>query len=92
MIAGWKGKWTPPKGFTVDKVSRTETFKVGGANVTKFTVQGSYDNNGKKADDYRMVGYVFEGKSKEYAIELIGPFKTVGLHMPNMDAWVKAFK
>src|SRR5437868_1955602 len=22
VIAGWKGKWTAPKGFTVDKVSR----------------------------------------------------------------------
>src|SRR5262249_35634171 len=92
VIAGWKGKWTPPKGFTIDKVSRMETFKVGDATVTRFTTQGSYDKAGKKVDDYRMVGYVFEGKKKEYGIEFIGPFKTVGLHMPNMDAWVKAFK
>jgi hypothetical protein len=92
VIAGWKGKWTPPKNFTIDKVSRTETFKVGDATVTRFTVQGAYDKNGKKFDDFRMVGYVFAGKNKEYGIELIGPFKTVGLHMPNMDAWVKAFK
>src|SRR5262249_24375507 len=73
VIAGWKGKWTAPKGCTVAKVSRVETFKVGDANVTRFTTQGSYDKGGKKFDDYRMVGYVFAGKNKEFGIELIGP-------------------
>jgi hypothetical protein len=92
VIAGWKGKFTPPKGFDIDKISRTETFKVGGATVTRFATQGSYNDGKKKYDDYRMLAYVFQVKDKEYGVELVGPFKTVGLHMPDLDTWIKAFK
>ncbi len=92
VLAGWKGQFTPPKGFKIDDVARTEKFKVGNANVTKLLIQGDYNDNGKKSADYRMDAFVYEGKDKKYAIKVVGPFKTVGLHIPDLDAWVKAFK
>jgi hypothetical protein len=92
VIAGWKGQFTPPKGFKIDDVARTENFKVGNANVHKLLIQGDYNDNGKKSADYRMDAFVYEGKDKKYAVKLVGPFKTVGLHIPDMDAWMKAFK
>jgi hypothetical protein len=95
VIAGWKGDWTPPKyvkSGKIDDVTRIENFKVGGANVTKMTVLGTYAKDGKKMEDYRMQAYVFEGKNKKYTIQVLGPFKTVGLHMPDLDPWVKEFK
>jgi hypothetical protein len=92
VVAGWKGQITPPKGTKIEDVARTEKFKVGAAAITKLLVQGDYNDGGKITKDVRFQGFVFEGKDKKFAIRLVGPFKTVGLHMQDVDTWVKAFK
>jgi hypothetical protein len=101
ILIDWKNRWLPPKGFKLENLTRTESFKVGAASVTKLNIQGTYlqtakpDDSiaeAKKMDDYRMQAYVFEVKDQKYAIQLIGPFRTVGLHQPDLDTWVKAFK
>ncbi|OAI49131.1 hypothetical protein AYO44_18585 [Planctomycetaceae bacterium SCGC AG-212-F19] len=93
VTAGWKGQFTPPKGVkNIDDVIRTEKFKVGSTNVVKFLIQGDYTDGAKKAPDSRMLAFVVEGKDKKYAIRMVGPFKTTGLHMQDLETWVKAFK
>jgi len=93
VLSGWKGQFTPPKGVkSIDDVIRTEKFKIGSDNVVKFLIQGDYTEGTKKAPDSRMVAFVVEGKDKKYAIRAVGPFKTTGLHLQDVETWVKAFK
>ena len=93
VIANWKNSFAPPKfAKNIDEVTRVEKFKVGAADVTMMLCQGTYTAGGKKMDNYRMEGFVFEGKAKKYTIQLVGPFKTVGLHFKDAEGWVKAFK
>jgi hypothetical protein len=93
VIAGWKNNWAPRKPIKdIETVTRTEKFKVGNAEVTKVTTQGDYTKDGKKMEDFRFQGYIFETKNKKYTIQFTGPFKTVGLHFVNFDPWIKDFK
>ena len=93
VIAGWKNNWKArPPIKNLEMVTRTEKFKVGAAEVTRMSTEGDYAKDGKKLEDYRFVGYIFETKNKKYAIQFTGPFKTVGLHMVNFDPWIKDFK
>jgi len=101
VVADWKSRFTPPKGFKIDEVARMEKFKVGKANVTKLLVMGTYaqtakpddsPSEAKKVDNQRLLGYIVETPNKKFVVRVTGPFSTVGLHVPDTDKWVRALK
>lgn len=100
IVADLKKLFEPPSfAKSIDEVTRTEAFKVGKTDVTALYTQGTYLKkegesaaNVTKVANQRMRAYVFESGDKKYIVRIVGPFKSVGFHLPDTDAWVKAFK
>lgn len=99
-VANLKKLFEPPSfAKSIDEVTRTEAFKVGKADVTAMMTQGTYlksegESNAKvtKVANQRMRAYVIDVGDKRYVVRVVGPFKSIGIHMADCDAWVKAFK
>jgi hypothetical protein len=75
--------------------------KIGKEDATYQDITGTYlkkfppfDPNAKitKAEDYRQIYVIFEGKEAVYSLTLLGPAKTVEKHKKDFDAWLKNFK
>jgi hypothetical protein len=97
----WKGQLTPPEGKKIDDVSKVETLKVSGAELTYLDVSGSYllktrpfdpSDKGENRPNYRMLAVQFEGPKNIYHIKLTGPAKTVEAYKKGFDEWIKNFK
>jgi len=97
----WKTQFQPPKGKTIDEVSRVEKYKVGKVDVVCLDVQGTYlskfppnDPNAKVVPkaDYRRFNAVFDTDKGAYFITFTGPAKTMEKNKAGFDNWVKAFK
>ena len=96
----WKGEFQPPKGKSMDDVSKVEEFKVAGCAVLYFDVSGTWLDGapGQPADkktkreDYRMIAVQFNGPDNPFQFKLMGPAKTVEKHKKGFDEWLKGFK
>jgi hypothetical protein len=100
-VKRWKSMFQAPAGKSLDDVSKVETFKVSGAEVTYLDVQGTYLEkfppfapNPKtiRRPQYRLLGAVVECEGGPYFIRLTGPARTVAQHKNEFDRWLKAFK
>lgn len=94
VLAELKKKFTPMEGKNFeDKTQyKIEKAKVGGGNVTLMDIRGSYDEDGKSLEKYRMLAAVLEVKDKTYLIRALGPMNTVNFHRSDFLAWVASFK
>jgi hypothetical protein len=100
-VERWKAQFTPPKGKTIDDVSKVEEFKVSDRPVTYLDISGTYKFKARPFDpkseeetrpEYRMLAVQFDGKDNVYQIKLTGPAKTVEMYKKGFDEWIKAFK
>jgi hypothetical protein len=100
-VKRWKEQFQPPKGKTIDEVSKVTEFKVGNSMLTYLDVQGTYKFKSPPLDpkakeelktDYRMLAVHFEGPKNVYHIKLTGPAKTVEHYQKGFDEWLKGFK
>ena len=100
-VKRWKAMFDPPRGKTIDDVSKVTKMKVGSVDVTYLDVHGTYKEkfppfapNAKVTErpDYRMLAVVFESPKGPYFFRLVGPAKTVGEHKKGFDEWLKGFK
>jgi hypothetical protein len=98
-VARWKGQFTPPKGKTIDEVSKIDEIKIAGRDAVYLDVSGTYTGAaltpGAKPEpqaDYRMLAIYVSGKETDFQIRLTGPAKTVEAQKKAFDEWVKAFK
>ncbi len=90
-IARWKGQFQPPEGKTLDDITKTETKKAGGLEVTSVDVTGRFvaavmPGADEKHDEanYRMLAAIVEGTKDPFYFKAVGPQKT-------MDLWADAF-
>jgi hypothetical protein len=100
-IERWKKQFVPPKGKTIDEISKVTEIKIGGSDATLLDVQGTYLYNpapfnprskSEPRPDYRMLAIHFEGPKDVYHIKLTGPAKTVEQYRKGFDEWIKGFK
>jgi hypothetical protein len=99
-VARWKGQFLPPKGKSIDDVSKVTKKKVSGREVVYFEVEGIYldgppmlpASRKTKRPDYRMIAVQFDGPKNVWHFKLIGPAKTVAKHKKEFDNWLESFK
>jgi hypothetical protein len=99
-ITRWKGQFLPPKGKSIDDVSKVTKKKVAGCEVVYFEVEGTYldgppmvpASKKTKRPDYRMIAVQFDGPKNVWHFKLIGPAKTVAKHKKEFDHWLESFK
>ena len=99
-VARWKGQFLPPRGKSIDDVSKVTKLKVAGRDVVYFKVAGTYldgppmlaASKKKKRPDYRMIAVQFDGPKNVWHLKLIGPARTVAKHKSEFDDWLKSFK
>ena len=100
-VERWKAQFAPPKGKTIDDVSKVEEFKVSDRSLTYLDISGTYKFKERPFDpaakeelkpEYRMLAVHFDGKNDVYHIKLTGPAKTIEQYKKGFDEWIKAFK
>jgi hypothetical protein len=95
----WKGMFVPPEGKTIDAVSKTQTFKVSGVEVTTVDVRGTYKYkpapmapNEELRPGHRMIAVVFASPQGPYFMRFVGPEKTIDKNKKDFDKFLKGFK
>lgn len=100
-ITRWQGMFIPPKGKSIEDVTKVEDIKVGDVKVTVVDIEGTFkdkfppfDPMGKVTPrpDYRRINVIFASEGGPYFIYLLGPAKTVAAHKDSFDKWLKSFK
>jgi hypothetical protein len=98
-VEGWMGQFTPPKGRTLDDVTRFSVATVAGHKATRLEMSGTWEGRhfdigeGKGPQDgYKMVVICFERDDALFQIRLVGPACTVDGHLKEFDDWIKAFR
>jgi hypothetical protein len=100
-IKRWQAQFIPPKGKSIDDVSKVMEMKIGQAEASYLDINGTYlfkerpaDPNSKteRRPDYRMLALHMDGPKNIYHIKLVGPAKTVEHYKTGFDEWLKAFK
>jgi hypothetical protein len=99
-IKRWKGKFTAPKGKTIDDLTKVDKFKVSGHEVVLVDINGTYqfqppgksDAKKEPRPDHRMLAVILDTDEGPYFITLIGPERTVERHQKAFVDWVKGFK
>lgn len=97
-VERWKGQYTPPKGKSIDDVSKESKIKVGTAEGDAVDVTGTY--NGPKFDptfpgkneEFRLIGIQVKLGDTTYHIKFHGPAKTVEKNKKDFEKWLKDFK
>lgn len=91
-IARWKGQFVPPKGQSIDDITKTSSFEAGTLKVTLVDITGHYkapERPGSTTmidqEDQRMITAIVEGSGDAFFFKLLGANKTVEL-------WAKAFE
>jgi hypothetical protein len=96
-IKRYRGMFKAPAGDNA-KVEKT---KIGGLNVTRIDVEGTYLFKARPVDpnsqveekpDYRMIAVIAEGKKGPFYVRFIGPAKSVEKNKKDFDEWLKNFK
>jgi hypothetical protein len=96
----WKKRMIPPKGKSIDEVSKVEKFKVGAVEVTYLDVSGTYKDvppTKPNADpvyreNYRFFGIYFNHDNGPHFITVAGPAATLEKQKKAFDGWLKNFK
>jgi hypothetical protein len=89
----WKAKFKAPKGKKLDDISKVDTFKVNGVDVTYLDISGDYVFQVKTPmPDHRMIAIYFDSDDGPFFITLIGPENTVAAAKKGFDSWLKGFK
>jgi hypothetical protein len=100
-IKRWKGQFVPPKGKSIDDVTKVEKTKVGNADVTYVDLSGTYkfkkfpmqpDDQAELRPHYRALKVIFETPKGPYYLSLVGPDKTVEQNKKGFDEMLKGFK
>jgi hypothetical protein len=98
-VRRWQGQFTPPRGKSIDDVSKVSEIKIGGHNATMLDISGTYNAppfdptyKGKKMPDFRLIGIQLDGPENTYQIKLLGPAKTVEEYRKGFDEWIKGFR
>lgn len=99
-VQRWKGMIDPGPGKNINDVSKLETFKVAGIDVTYFDATGTYlfkpnfndPSNVVRKPNYRLINIYFPTADKVYTLRLVGPAKSVGAAEKGFKEWVKSFK
>ena len=101
-IERWKGEFTPPKGKSIDDVSKVTKMKIDGHPATRLEITDGtfsvsprpFDPSAKKVakPGYRMVGIQFDGPDTIYHIKMTGPAKTIEHYTKGFDKWIEGFK
>jgi hypothetical protein len=99
-VARWKKQFQPPEGKTIDQVSKMETIRGAGANISLLDISGTYlfkarpmdPSPGEPRPNHRMLAAVLETPKGNYYIRLVGPEKTVAAAKKDYVSWLKAFK
>jgi hypothetical protein len=95
----WKAMFVPPEGKKIDDVSKIETIKVNGIEVTILDVHGSYkwkpsmmSPEEELRPNHRMLSVIFASPQGPYFIRFVGPEKTVEKNKKDFDKWLRGFK
>lgn len=89
----WKAKFKAPKGKTLDEISKVDTFKVNGVDVTYLDISGNYVfQTPTPQPNYRMLAVYFDADDGPFFITMIGPESTVAAAKTGFDNWLQAFK
>jgi hypothetical protein len=99
-VARWKKQFEPPAGKTIDQVSKVETIKGAGGDISLLDISGTYlfkarpmdPSPGEPRPNHRMLAAVLPTPKGNYYIRLVGPEKTVGAAAKDFTSWLKAFK
>ena len=100
-VKRWQDQFTPPKGKSIDDVSKITELKIAGHKATLLDVHGTYlfkarpfdpNDKGEKRPDYRLLAVHFDGPKNVYHIRLVGPAKTVEAYKKGFEEWLKNFK
>jgi hypothetical protein len=98
-IARWKKAFIPPKGKTIDEVTRITKVKIGGREATYVDIQGTLSPapfdprwKGKRWPEFRLLAVQFQGPDNLYHIKLTGPARTVEHYKKGFDSWLAGFK
>src|SRR5579864_279873 len=99
-VERWKRQFLPPKGKSIDDVSKVTKLKVAGREVVYFEVAGTFldgppmlpASRKVKRPDYRMIAVQFDGPKNVWHFKLIGPAKTIAKHKKEFDNWLESFK
>lgn len=88
FVAGIKGKFEPPAGYTIDEVTRVTEQKSGAGKYTTVYIRGSY----QKKPMHLMLAAHYEIKGQAFAFELVGPQGAVGIHQSDFYDLLKELK
>lgn len=96
----WKKQFQPPKGKTLDDVSKVEVVKLKTTKATVLDVTGTFmwkarpmdPGPGEARENYRMLAVVLETPKGNYFIKLTGPGTTLMKNKKDFDGWLKSFK
>lgn len=98
-IARWKRQFQPPRGKTIDEVSKVKEITIAGRKATYLDIHGTFrpppfdpKYRGKKQEKFRMLAIQFQGPKNLYHIKLTGPAPTIEHYKKGFDAWLKGFK
>jgi hypothetical protein len=100
-VERWKGQFLPPKGKSIDDVSKLDKFMLGKTtDVVVFDVSGTYlyrnpgDPNSQveRKENFRRINVLLDTDKGTYSITLTGPAKTIAKHKDSFDSWLKSFK
>jgi hypothetical protein len=100
-LSRWKGMFFPPRGKTIEEVSKVEKMKAGDVPITYLDVHGTYkykkapfvpDSQAELRPDYRMLTTYFDSKGGPYFIRMVGPQATVAQNKKGFDEWLTNFK
>jgi hypothetical protein len=98
-LTRWKGMFVPPEGKKIDDVSKVETIKVSGVEVTILDIHGSYKWKASMMSpeeelrpNHRMLSVIFASPQGPYFIRFVGPEKTIEKNKKDFDKWLRGFK
>jgi hypothetical protein len=100
-VTRWQDMFIPPKGKSIEDVTKTEEIKVAGVAVTIVDIEGTYKeksapfaSGGKTTlrPDSRRVNVIFASENGPFFMYMVGPAKTVASHKEAFDKWLKSFK
>ncbi len=95
----WKAMFLPPRGKTMDDVSRVEKTNVANVPVTILDIHGTYKfkktpfaQEAELRPNSRMLAVYFGSKNGPYFLRLVGPEATVAQNKEAFESWLKSFK
>lgn len=100
-ITRWKSMFEPPRGKSIDQVTKVSRMNVAGNKVTIVDIRGTYlwkrrpidpDLRAERRPNHRMIGVVFHTPRGPYFMRLFGPERTIAKHRKAFYRWLRAFR